>query len=87
MSLARGASLELPLSAEIARRDGEPWCGVLVVNLSTGDIVEWVRLEGHIAELFDVAALPGVQCPMSIGLDSIEVQNTISFDPQVTPLT
>ena len=81
-----GSFKELPLQAELARRDGEAWCGLLVVNLASGDIVEWIRLEGHIAELFDVAVLPGVRCPMSLGPDTIEAQTTISFDHVIAPL-
>jgi hypothetical protein len=30
-----------------------------VSNTRTGDTVEWVRLEGIVRELFDVAVLPG----------------------------
>lgn len=70
----------LLLDGEIKAHDAEPWCGVLIVSLSTGDIVEWVRLEGHITELFDVAAMPGVVCPMSVGPATPEIQSTITFD-------
>ncbi|MET3711952.1 uncharacterized protein (TIGR03032 family) [Sphingomonas trueperi] len=70
----------LSLDEELKRRDAEAWCGVLVVNLANGDIVEWIRLEGHITELFDVAAMPGVLCPMSVGPLTAEIQNTITFD-------
>ena len=71
----------LLLDGEIRTRDAEAWCGVLIVSLSTGDIVEWVRLEGHITEMFDVAAMPGVICPMSVGPATQEIQNTVTFDP------
>ncbi|MFS2110702.1 TIGR03032 family protein [Sphingomonas sp. Sphisp140] len=71
----------LLLDGEIKARDAEAWCGVLIVSLATGDIVEWVRLEGHITEMFDVAAMPGVICPMSVGPATQEIQNTITFDP------
>lgn len=76
----------LALQDEIARRDGEPWCAVLVVNLATGDIVEWLRFEGRTAELFDVVAMPNVRCPMAVGPAGAEIQHAISFDPVVTPL-
>ncbi|EJL35391.1 TIGR03032 family protein [Novosphingobium sp. AP12] len=76
-----GTFKSLLLDGELKTRDAEAWCGVLIVNLSTGDIVEWIRLEGHITELFDVAALPGVACPMSVGPDTQEFQNTITFEP------
>jgi uncharacterized protein (TIGR03032 family) len=80
-----GAFNGLALDGELASRDAEPWCGVLVVNLASGDIVEWIRLDGHIAELFDVVAMPGVRCPMSIGPATPEIHNTITFDPVMAP--
>lgn len=79
-----GSFAGLLLDGELQARDAEPWCGILIVNLASGDIVEWIRLEGHITELFDVTAMPGVICPMAIGPNAPEMQNTISFDP--TPL-
>lgn len=75
-----GSFAGLLLDGELKTRDAEPWCGVLIVNLASGDIVEWIRLEGHITEMFDVAAMPGVTCPMSIGPNTPEMQNTISFE-------
>ncbi|WP_421020763.1 DUF4915 domain-containing protein, partial [Klebsiella pneumoniae] len=58
-----GSFSGLLLDGEMKMRDADPWCGIMIVNLQSGDIVEWIRLEGHITELFDVAALPGVRCP------------------------
>lgn len=77
-----GSFRGLELDGELEKRDSEPWCGVLVVNLANGSIAEWIRIDGHIAELFDVAAMPGVRCPMSVGPDTIEIRNTHSFDAQ-----
>ncbi len=81
-----GTFKHLSLDQELALRDADAWCGVLVVNLSSGDIVEWIRLEGQITELFDVTVMPGVRCPMSIGPGSPEIQTTITFDPAVQAL-
>lgn len=77
----------LSLDGEMAKRDAEPWCGVLIVDLAKGDIVEWIRLEGAITELFDVVALPNVRCPMSIGAGTAEIRANIVFNDAVTPLT
>jgi hypothetical protein len=63
--------------------DAEAWCGVLIVNLASGDVVEWIKLDGHITELFDVTVMPGVVCPMSVGPDTAEIRNTITFDPDL----
>lgn len=71
----------LALDAALKARDTSAWCGVLVVELATGDIVEWIRLDGFINELFDVTVMPGVRCPMAVGPHSPEIRGTISFDP------
>jgi hypothetical protein len=41
---------------------------VQIVDIKTGDIVEWIRLEGGVTELFDVRVLPGVRRPKATGL-------------------
>ncbi|VXC78328.1 TIGR03032 family protein [Sphingomonas sp. AX6] len=76
-----GSFKELALQGELEKRDAEAWCGIVIVNLVSGDIVEWIRLDGGIEEMFDVAVIPGVRCPMSIGIDTIEAKSTISFPP------
>jgi uncharacterized protein (TIGR03032 family) len=81
-----GTFAGLALDAALAERDAEAWCGVLVVNLASGDIVEWIKLEGFITELFDVAAMPNVVCPMSVGPETLEIRSTITFDPEILPL-
>ena len=60
------------------RRDAEPRCGLLVVDLRTGDAVHWLRIEGVVEELYDVAVLPGVRRPMALGLKTDEIRRTIT---------
>ncbi|HTU11391.1 MAG TPA: TIGR03032 family protein [Allosphingosinicella sp.] len=87
VSLPRdGAFGGLALQDELKKRDGEPWCGVCIVDLRTGDLVEWIRLNGAIKELFDVAVIPEVRCPMALGVQSTDIQSLISFDPDFGPL-
>lgn len=74
-----GTFAGLDLDAELQARGQTPWCGVVIVDLSTGQLVEWFRLEGDITELFDVAALPSIAAPMSLGPNSNELMDTISF--------
>jgi uncharacterized protein (TIGR03032 family) len=69
----------LALDAALAERGLEPICAVVLVDLATGDSAQWLRIEGGIDELFDVIALPGVCCPMSIGVDSDEIRATITW--------
>jgi uncharacterized protein (TIGR03032 family) len=87
VSLPRdGAFAGLALQDELKKRDGEPWCGVCIVDLRTGDLIEWIRLNGAIKELFDVAVIPEVRCPMALGVQSPDIQSLISYDPEFGPL-
>lgn len=67
----------LPLDEELRRRDASPHCGLQVVDLRSGDAVHWLRLTGMADELYDVAALPGIQRPMMIGLLTDEIRRLI----------
>lgn len=87
LSLPRNMNFKgLPIEEEIARRGGEPWCGVQVINLATGDVVEWIRLDGAIRELFDVVAMPGVACPMGVPLQGPDLSNLITLETPGRPL-
>lgn len=83
VSMPRDGAFEgLALQDELSRRDGEPWCGVCIVDRRSGDIVEWIRLGGAIKELFDVAVIPDVACPMALGINSPDIQSLVSFDAE-----
>jgi uncharacterized protein (TIGR03032 family) len=70
----------LALDTELKRRDADPWCGVQILNLASGDIVEWIRLEGDVSELFDVAAIPGVRWPIASGFLNDEVHRLYTYE-------
>ncbi len=44
----------LPLDDLLQQKDADARCGLMIVDLNTGAIVNWVRLEGEISELYDV---------------------------------
>ena len=73
----------LPLDAALESRGAEARCGLLVIDTRSGDTVEWVRIEGVVRELYDVAILPGVRNPAAIGFITDEVQRVISIDEAV----
>lgn len=82
VSLPRDGTFKgLELESAIRARDGEPWCGCYVIDLQSGDIRHWIRFDGFIKELFDVAVLPGVACPMAVGLGTPELQHIITIEP------
>lgn len=88
VSLPRdGTFKDLELEENVRKRGGVPWCGIQIVDLRTGSIVEWIRLEGFIKELFDVGVVGGSRCPMALGVGTPEIQHTISFEPDFGPLS
>lgn len=71
----------LPLDGRLAQKHTDAICGFMIIDLNTGEIVHWVRLEGVTTELYDVQVLEGVQRPMSLGIKSDEICRTISIPP------
>jgi uncharacterized protein (TIGR03032 family) len=69
----------LALDEQLRAKDAEPRCGLLVIDLRTGDIVHSLRLEGVIEELYDVVTLPGVRRPMAIGFRTDEIRRVITM--------
>jgi len=69
----------LALDENLRSRDAEPRCGLLVIDLRTGDIVHWLRIEGIVEELYDVVVLPGVQRPMAVGFKTDEIRRIVTI--------
>jgi uncharacterized protein (TIGR03032 family) len=70
----------LALDDVLAARDTEPRCGLAIVDLATGEMTHWVRIEGLVRELYDVAILPGVTRPSALGFVTDEVNRVISIE-------
>ena len=75
----------LALADKLEEKDADAWCGVQVISLRTGDVAHWLRLDGAIAELFDVCVLPGVKNPITLGPNSKEIREFITMEPLATP--
>lgn len=73
-----GTFAGLQLDENLKSRDADPRCGLIVVDLTTGDIVHWFRIEGLIEELYDVSVLPGVLRPMAFGFKTDEIRRFIT---------
>ena len=67
----------LALDEKLQIKQAEPRCGLFVIDLRTGDIVHWLRIEGIVTELYDVAVLPGMRRPMAIGFKSDEIRRIV----------
>jgi len=71
----------LALEDNLKKRKAEPRCGLQVIDLKSGDVVHWLRIEGVVRELYDVSILPGVRRPMALGFKTDEIRRTISIGP------
>jgi uncharacterized protein (TIGR03032 family) len=70
----------LDLQKNLEDKHSEAWCGVQIVDLKSGSVVEWVRLDGPVSELFDVTFLDAVKCPMALGQQSPENLSLVSIE-------
>lgn len=79
----------LPLQEHLHHGKVMARCGLLIIELSSGDAVQWLRLEEPVVELYDVLALPGVHRPRLVGFKTDEIRTRVWADPEarqrVTP--
>ncbi len=71
----------LALDGLLKEKDSTAWCGIQIVSQSTGKLAQWLRFEGAITELFDICVLPGVQNPITLGPNSVEIRDFLTIEP------
>ena len=69
----------LALDAALETRNAEAQCGLQVIDLNTGVVVHWLRIEGIVEELYDVVVLNGVRRPMALGFKTDEINRMITI--------
>jgi len=74
----------LPLDDNLRAKDAEARCGLQVIDLRTGDIVHWLRIDGIVEELYDVVVLPEVHRPMALGFKTDEIRRLITIGSTLT---
>jgi uncharacterized protein (TIGR03032 family) len=70
----------LPLDQRLQDADSEPWCGVQIIDLKTGSCVDWFRIDGDVAELYDVEVIPGFATPMAVAPGTPELANLVTWE-------
>jgi uncharacterized protein (TIGR03032 family) len=70
----------LALDGRLSEKDAVARCGIVIVDIDSGNAVEWLRFEHTIDELYDVAALPRVRAAEAIGFKSDDVQREITVE-------
>ena len=84
LSKPRHSSFQgLSLDALLEQRKAAPQCGLQIIDLNTGAIAHWLRLDGTlVTELYDSAVLPGVRQPMAIGFQTKEIERLMLIDQE-----
>ena len=70
----------LALDEKLKTADSEPWTGIQIINLASGSVAEWFRIDGAVAEIYDTAVAPGVTCGMSLGLGAGELATFVTVE-------
>ena len=52
-----------------------------IIDLETGGCVDWLRIDGAIGELYDVAVIPGIACAMALTPGSPEAASLVARAP------
>ncbi len=71
----------LELDKTLEDKQAKPRCGLVVIDLNTGNIVHWVWIEGQVRELYDIQIIPGVQRASIVKDDAIEDFITFPHSP------
>jgi uncharacterized protein (TIGR03032 family) len=72
----------LKLDENLKARDADPRCGLIIIDLKSGGIVHWFRIEGIVEKLYDVVVLPGVVRPTALGFKTDEIRRFVTIAPQ-----
>ena len=71
----------LPLNDRLNQKGAEPQCGLQIIDLRSGSISEWLRLDGTlVTELYDSVVLPGVRQPMAVGFKTTEIERLMLIE-------
>ena len=68
----------LALDQQLSDRKMEPRCGLYIIDLSSGDTVHSLTMEGVVTELYDVAVIADKIQPAGLGPTSPELKRMIS---------
>jgi uncharacterized protein (TIGR03032 family) len=69
----------LALDERLKQADSEPWTGIHVIDLEKRTCVDWFRIDGAVAELYDVTVVPGCSRPMAVSPSSPDIASFITL--------
>lgn len=80
VSLAReGKFKEIAIQTGLEERKAEAKCGIMIIDTRAGRIIHSILLGRPFTEMFDVAVIPGVRNPMTVGPATVEMIGAVSI--------
>jgi uncharacterized protein (TIGR03032 family) len=73
----------LALGECLTAKGAEARCGLHIIDLTSGDAVHTLRVDGVVEELYDVVVIPGARAPMAVGFKTDEIKRVISIGEAV----
>ncbi len=70
---------DLPIGDRLKYLNLEPITGLIIVDLVSGNVVESLRIEGVVKELYDVVVLPGIRRPTASTIHPKDIERQIWF--------
>lgn len=69
----------LALEQRLAADNQQAQCGIVVVDLDSGQVVHWLLFGNTVEELFDVVVLPETRQPRALGLQDDTIERLVTF--------
>ncbi|WP_052700635.1 TIGR03032 family protein [Methylocucumis oryzae] len=69
----------LGLETRLAAEGQTSQCGLMVIDLTTGTVINNLQIEGAVEELFDIVVLPNIRLPRALGFQDDDIDRLINF--------
>ena len=73
---------DLLVEERLKERKIDVCCGIVIIDLKKGNIIEWLHLDRELMELYDVAVLPEISCPATLGFQTGNIPKLITIGSQ-----
>lgn len=70
----------LQLDKNLKEKGAQPMCGLQVIDINTGDVVEYLRIDGVVRELYDVMGMHNIKHPQLIGVQNDDIKRLVSIE-------
>ena len=77
----------LPIAAALEKSNAQPQCALVVIDLESGNLIHWLRIDGVGGELGDVTIIENARQPGAVGLLGDPIRQIFSVGPVESALS